>query len=88
MDTLFLEPASVTVIYNQTLQVITGKPVDTPVISPGCPLEVVLHSIFVEYPQMGKIFPPGKIRILVNRTLPFSMQPLSNGDRIELYGIG
>lgn len=72
------------IMYDDTIQQVTGVAEDISYASPGAPFLLILDSILVEHPEIRKRFPPGVLGIEVNGGRPDVDTMLQDGDRIHL----
>ncbi|MBU4484168.1 MAG: hypothetical protein L6300_05680 [Syntrophaceae bacterium] len=70
------------IYYDPGLQMITGKPKDRIIVSKGCPFLMMLHSVFVEYPEIYDRYPPGTLGLTLNGVSPDDFATLEEDDKV------
>ncbi len=82
-----MKPIKIKIFYEGSVNKITGKNSEDPVVSEGLSFIQFLNFIFSSYPEIQQKFPPGKLGLLLNEESPVDSDILSNGDEVKLIGV-
>ena len=77
-----LKPCKVKILYDETLQKITGRKEEEAIVSEGIPFMIFLGTIFSSYPAIEIKYPPGVLGFTVNGQPPSDFEILKNGDEV------
>jgi len=66
----FPKPIKIKIFYDKDLKEITQKNSEESIVSEGIYFIDLLYFIFSSYPEISKIFPPGKLGLLLNGERP------------------
>ena len=77
-----LKPCKVKILYDETLQKITGRKEEEAIVSEGIPFMIFLGTIFSSYPAIEVKYPPGVLGFTVNGKPPDDFRILNDGDEI------
>jgi molybdopterin converting factor small subunit len=80
---MILQSIHVTLKYDGTLQVITGRPSDPVVLSEGAPFSYLLFNLFQSYPEIERQYPPGTLGFAINGQRPGDDTVLADNDVVE-----
>ena len=83
-----LQPAFITISFDDNLQKITGKATEKSMISDGMPFMQFLFFFFESYPEIREAYPPGTLGFAVNGKSPQEDTKLHDGDRLHFIGTG
>ena len=83
MEREFPKPQSITIIYDQRLRFITGRPAEECVVSEGAPFSFLLSSVLESHPQIKERYPPGVLGFTVNGEPPEMDTILKEGDIVR-----
>jgi len=75
----------ISVRYDKELQKITGKEEYSVTMSEGATFAYLLHNIFMEYPEIGKRYPPGTLKFSVYDIPPKLHTPLFDGSVVVFW---
>ena len=81
-DDDFLRPCKVKILYDETLQKITGRKEEEAIVSGGIPFMIFLGTIFSSYPAIELKYPPGVLGFTVNGRPPDDFEILNDGDEV------
>ncbi len=81
-DSDFPKPCKIKILYDETLQKITGKKEEEAIVSEGIPFMIFLGTIFSSYPAIELKYPPGTLGFTVNGRPPSDFEILEDGDEV------
>jgi len=80
----FLKPMKIKIFYDEELKKITEKDSEEAIVSEGLKFVNMLGFIFASYPEIEKMYPPGKLGLLLNNRPPKDFDVLQDGNKITL----
>ena len=80
------EPIWIDIIYDTTLQRITGRARERTGCTRGCPFFFILNCVLTEYPEIRRRFPPGVLGFTVDGMAPAIDHPLTDGSIVR-FGV-
>lgn len=75
---------TISITYSLALQEITGKAMESAIVSEGLPFDHFLLFVFSSYPGIERRYPPGTVCILVNDVPPDADYIMQDGDTLSL----
>lgn len=79
-----LQPITIKISYDETLEQITKTRFEKAVVSANLPFIHMLSFIFSSYPGIPEKYPPGTIGLLLNGAPPKDFDLMQDGDELTL----